>query len=123
MSVGDVSLLHGAAPALLGIAALCTLAIAAIRPDPRWALRRLAPVVAVSFLVVVVVNWRLDLERQFDEVIPFQFLVWATLPVAALGIAVVGWRGDRRWRRIVSIVAVPLTAMYHGQPDQPVLRL
>ncbi|MFT3854077.1 MAG: alpha/beta hydrolase-fold protein [Ilumatobacteraceae bacterium] len=34
------------------------------------------------------------------------------MPVAAIGIAVVGWRSADRWRRVVSVLAIQLCAMY-----------
>jgi S-formylglutathione hydrolase FrmB len=32
--------------------------------------------------------------------------------VAAIGLAIAGWRGDHQWRRVLSIAAVPLTLLY-----------
>jgi S-formylglutathione hydrolase FrmB len=106
-----VSLLHGVLPGALAVAALGALAMSAIG-DRRWLGRYVVPIVVASFLVVVVINRVLDLQARFDQSIPWTFLIWATMPVVALALAFVGWRGEARWRRAVAVAAVPLTLAF-----------
>jgi S-formylglutathione hydrolase FrmB len=107
----DVSLLHGLLPVVLDVLALSALTIALIRPDRRWWLRRVLPVVALSICVAAMVNWLIDLHGRFGEVIPLQFIIYAAMPLAASGLAVCGWPTNRRWRRNLSVVAIPLTLL------------
>lgn len=106
--------MHGVLPETLSVAAMLALAIASVRTDRAWWLWRVLPVVVVSFVGVVIVNWLLDFRGQFDEVIPLEFLIWVTMPCVAIGLAVFGWRANPRWQRVVAITAVPLTALYAG---------
>jgi S-formylglutathione hydrolase FrmB len=110
--LADVSLLHGWFPAMLGALALGSVACAVFGRGVRWLSTRALPISVVAFLIVVVVNAVLDLHAQFDEPIPLSFLLYATMPVLALGLSVVGWRGARPLRRAVSVLAIPLTTAF-----------
>jgi S-formylglutathione hydrolase FrmB len=112
MVIADVSLLGGFLPETLQILALLGLTLAALRIGRGWWLWRVLPVAVTSLVVVVIVNWALDLRGKFDEVIPLKFLVWASMPLVSVGLAVSGWRPNPRWQRAVSIAAVPLTLLY-----------
>jgi len=112
MLVADVSLLQGFFPETLSVLTLLSLATASVRMGWRWWVQRVLPIIAISLLAAIVTNWALDLQSQFDEVIPFKFLVWAAMPLTAIGLVIAGWRYHPRWQRAVAVAAVPLALLY-----------
>jgi S-formylglutathione hydrolase FrmB len=107
-----VSLLQGWFPALLGCLALGALGASVLRWDGRWVARRVLPVAAVSLAAVAVLAAIVDPGRRFDDPIPEAFSVWVAMPVAAIGLAVAGWRRSGPARRVVAVLAIPLTAAF-----------
>lgn len=104
-----ISLLHGTVPVVVeGVAPLAVL-VAAVTARSRW--RALIGAAAATAAVVaslagLVHRWRLVAHY------PPTFLLWAALPVFAIGEVVAAWPG-RRWPfRLGTIAVVPVTVAF-----------
>lgn len=105
-----MSLLSGPFLTALTWATVAALGALVLRRSAAW-LRRLVAVTGVWLAglagAAAVVAWA----HLFGFSFPPSFYLWVGLPVLAVALAVFGWRGSPNWRRIVSVVAVPLTAL------------
>ena len=107
-----VSLLHGWLPATIAVAAWGAVVVGVAwwrRAIWHWLV-----VAAAAGAVSIVVSWALDVPARVGSTYPRSFLVWAALPLFALGAALwqwprVGWR-----RRTVALASVPLLAASAG---------
>ena len=110
MSLMHISLLHGWFSPTVTWLAFVSLAIGVAwwRRSPwHWLVVATAAVVAAVAIARVV-----DLPSHVGSGYPRSFLVWATLPLFALGAAAWQWTRVRWWRRGVALVAVPLLAAF-----------
>jgi S-formylglutathione hydrolase FrmB len=107
-----VSLLHGWLPPTLGVGALGSLALGVAWL--RRAIWQWLAVAAGAGAAVALLAWKLDITRQVGSTYPRSFLVWAALPVFAIGAATVQWRAVGWIRRAVTIAAVPLLVAFAG---------
>jgi S-formylglutathione hydrolase FrmB len=65
-------------------------------------------------VVAVVGAWLLDVPSRVGSTYPPSFLVWAALPLFALGAAVWHWGRAEWWRRLVALLAVPGLMAFGG---------
>jgi S-formylglutathione hydrolase FrmB len=96
------------------LAALGTLAAGIGWRDAKWRTRRLPLIVGGATLVMLGVYLWVVVADPFNFTYPSSFYVWIGLPVLAALVAGVGWVGAPPWRRVVAIVAIPLTAAFAG---------
>ena len=61
-----------------------------------------------------VAYWTIFSNGLSGEPAPQTLWAWVTLTGLAAGIAVLGWRSAGRWRRITSLLAVPMSALCAG---------
>ena len=62
---------------------------------------------ALAAAAAVTLNGVLDLRAYFGSTYPRSFLVWAALPIFALGVSAWQWPRVHWWRRITTGVAIP----------------
>ncbi len=99
------SLLHGWLPALVTVSAWAALTVGvAWRRRALWQWLVIAGAAAVCVLVLQVV---LDVPARVAGTYPKSFLLWAALPLFALGAAVWQWPEVAWWRRLTALASVP----------------
>jgi S-formylglutathione hydrolase FrmB len=107
-----VSLLQGWLPPTLGAAAFGALVLGV-----DWMRRTIwhwLVVAAAAAAIVAVLSWKLDISKQVGSTYPRSFLVWAALPIFAIGAAAVQWQVVGWIRRASALVAVPLLLAFGG---------
>jgi S-formylglutathione hydrolase FrmB len=112
----DVSLLQGGLPvAIFAVAAAGALTLLAGR-GRRWWQRSVPLALAVGAVAAVAVAVAVDrVWRPFPDPLPAQVVVAVGALVAAVGLAVLGWRARSRWTRVVSLLAVPAVLLGGAQ--------
>jgi S-formylglutathione hydrolase FrmB len=107
-----LSLLHGWFPAavtLLGSAAL-GFGVAWSRRRPwHWLLVALG-----AYATVFGFQWIVDVPARVGSRYPGSFVLWAALPMFALGAALWQWPVVAWWRRAIAIAAVPILVAFGG---------
>lgn len=109
-----VSLMHGWVPITAQIAAVLLLALAVGKRSQRWHLVSWPTAAAVGLAMTGVAYWTIFSNGLSGEPAPQTLWAWVTLTGLAAGIAVLGWRSAGRWRRITSLLAVPMSALCAG---------
>ena len=105
---GHMSMLDGWLPLTVQLVAGLALALAIGVRSRRWWLRWM-PIVAVAGIVTaLVVRWYIASEGLTGHPAPLLFWVWTGLTGAAVAVLAFGWPSARWWRRIASVVSVPL---------------
>ena len=107
-----VSLLHGWLPATIAVAAW-----GAVVVGVAWWRRAIwhwLAVAAAAGAVAMVVSWVLDVPARVGSTYPKSFLVWAALPVFALGAGIWQWPRVGWPRRLLAFASVPLLAACAG---------
>jgi hypothetical protein len=109
-----MSLISGWLPIALQVVALIALLTAI-----GWrSHRRCALWLPISLLVGVVLAavgyWYVGYQGWGHDT-PFEMWVWITVAGFAAAVSVLGWRGITWWRRVVSILAVPLSLLCAAQ--------
>jgi S-formylglutathione hydrolase FrmB len=104
------SLIHGWLPITIQAMALMVLVAAVGWRSRRWRLRWLPIAGVVGLFVAEVAYWYVDYEGWGHDP-PRGMWVWIALTGLALAVVVLGWPSARWWRRVLSILAVPLAAM------------
>jgi S-formylglutathione hydrolase FrmB len=109
-----LSVLHGWLPLTIELVAVAVLIVAVGWRTRRWRLA-LAPVCVVAGIAGAVAAW-VYVNDQGLASDPAPLLLWACVgaSVAAIAVAVLGWRSARWWLRGVSILAVPLAMLSTG---------
>ncbi len=107
-----ISLMHGWLPPAVQVLAGVLLVLAVGWRTRRW---RLVPAAALFGLAAVgVTHWNIASNGLSGEPAPRQLWLWVGLTGLAFGVAVLGWRSAVRWRRVVSVTAVPMAALSAG---------
>ena len=106
-----VSLMHGWVPVAAQILAGLLLVGAIVRRDRRWRLVSLPIAAAVGVAGTGLTYWSIFSNGLSGEPAPRALWVWVALTGLAVGVAVLGWRSAARWRRSVSLLAVPVSAL------------
>ena len=109
-----ISLMHGWLPLTAQIAAGVLLVLAIGWRTRRWRLVLLPCAAAVGLALVALTHWNIAANGLSGEPAPRQLWVWVGLTGLAVGVAVLGWRSAIRWRRVVSVLAVPMAALSAG---------
>lgn len=112
----DVSLLQGALPIAIFAGAVAGALVLLAGRGRRWWLRAVPAALAVGVTVAVTVALLVDrVWRPFPDPLPVQAEVAVAAGVAAVGLAVLGWRRRGRWTRVVSLLAVPAVLLGGAQ--------
>jgi S-formylglutathione hydrolase FrmB len=107
-----LSLLRGWLPGAVSLLSAATLGLGVA-----WSRRRPWQWVIVAigaFVAVLGLQWIVDVPALVGSRYPDSFVVWAALPVFALGVALWQWPVVAWWRRAVTVAAVPVLAAFGG---------
>jgi peptidoglycan/LPS O-acetylase OafA/YrhL len=105
---GQTSMLDGWLPLTVELVAGLVLVLAIGFRSRRWWLRWMPIVAAVAVLTALAVRWYVASEGLAGDPAPLRFWMWTGMTGAAMAILVFGWSSARWWRRIVSVVSIPL---------------
>src|SRR5204862_972937 len=94
-------------PTVWAVAAV-VLVVAAGWRSRRWRLVWLPVSVAVGLVLAACAHWYIDSEGLAGDPAPSSLYIWVALTGVAVAVAALGWRGNRWWRRGVSVLAVLL---------------
>jgi S-formylglutathione hydrolase FrmB len=108
---GQISMLGGWLPLTIELVAGLMLVLAIGFRSRGWWLRWMPIVAVVGVLTALAVRWYVASEGLAGDPAPLRFWVWAGLSGAAVAILVFGWSSARWWRRIVSVLAIPLCVL------------
>jgi len=111
---GHISLMHGWLPLTAQLLAALLLVAAVGWRSRRWRLASLPIAVAVGMVLTGLAYWSIFANGLSGEPAPPTLWLWVTLTGLAAGVAVLGWRSAARWRRTVSLLAVPMSALCAG---------
>ena len=111
VSAMDVSLVHGWLPVVAQAVAVVVVILAVTRRSRRWWTLWVPVALAVGVASALFVDWYIEHQGWTGDPPPLLLWVWVALTGAALVIAVLGWRGEHLWRRVVSVLAVPLALL------------
>jgi S-formylglutathione hydrolase FrmB/alpha-beta hydrolase superfamily lysophospholipase len=104
------SLISGWLPIVIQGVALAVLLAAIGWRSRRWRLRWLPFAGAVGLVVAATAYWYVDYQGWGHDP-PWGMWVWIAVTGLALAVVVLGWPSAPWWRRVVSILAVPLAAI------------
>jgi S-formylglutathione hydrolase FrmB len=105
---GQTSMLDGWLPLMVEVVAGLMLLLAIGFRSGRWWLRWMPIVAALGVLTALAVRWYVAFEGLAGDPAPLRFWMWTGMTGAAVAILVFGWPSARWWRRIVSVVSIPL---------------
>lgn len=106
--LGQTSLLHGWLPlAVDGLAAAVLLAAIGWRTR-RWRRRWLPLTLAIGAVFVAIAHAYITSIGVAGDPAPRLLWLWLAAAGVAIAVSVLGWRGTRWWRRVLSLSAVPL---------------
>ncbi|WP_269853531.1 alpha/beta hydrolase [Streptomyces sp. RPT161] len=109
-----VSLLNGWLPLTAQIVTVVLLVVVVGWRTRRWRLLWLPVAAAVGVLGALVVRWYVDANALATDPAPTSLWVWIGVTAGALAVAVLGWRGARWWRRVLSVPVIPLGLLCTG---------
>ncbi|MGF7123459.1 alpha/beta hydrolase [Rhodococcus sp. AG1013] len=104
-----VSLLGGWLPLTVEIVSVVVLIAVLVRRSRRWWLLWVPVAAALGVAAAATAHWFVGQQGLASDPAPIQLWAWSAVFVAAIAIAVLGWRGTRWWRRGLSIVLIPST--------------
>ena len=111
---GHISLMHGWVPLTAQLLAALLVVLAVGWRNRRWRVVSLPIAAAAGLALTGVVYWSIFANGLSGEPAPPSLWVWVTLTGLAATVAVLGWRSAVRWRRAVSLLAVPMSALCAG---------
>lgn len=82
-----------------------------MRRSVRWLSICVPAALALGALLAAGAGWYIADQKLADDALPLLFWGWITLLGAACVLAVLGWRHGARWHRVVSVLAVPASAL------------
>ena len=103
-----VSLLHGWLPPTVWAVSAAVLVLAIGWRSRRWRLVWLPVAIAIGVAVAAWARWYIDSQGLSGDPAPQQLWIWIGVSGLAVGVLVLGWPSARWWRRLVSLLAVPL---------------
>lgn len=109
-----VSLMHGWLPVAAQVLAALLLVLSIGWRTRRWRLVSLPVAVAIGVALAGMTYWIIFSNGLSGEPAPQSLWAWVTLTGLALGVMILGWRSAVRWRRAVSLLAVPMSALCAG---------
>jgi S-formylglutathione hydrolase FrmB len=104
------SLISGWLPIAIQVVAMAALLSAVGWRSRRWRLRWLPVAAVVGLGVAAVAYWYVGYQGWGDDP-PWRMWAWIALTGLAIAVVVLGWPSAPWWRRVVSILAVPLAAI------------
>ncbi|GFG64817.1 hypothetical protein MKUB_23070 [Mycobacterium kubicae] len=111
LASAHTSLMHGWVP-LTVQAVTAVVLVAAIGWRSRlWRQRRLPVAVAAGTASAYGIRWYVTADGLAAEPAPSALWLWVALSGLAATVVVLGWRSARRWRRGMSLLAVPLCVL------------
>jgi S-formylglutathione hydrolase FrmB len=105
-----ISLISGWLPIAIQVVAFALLLAAIGWRSRRWRMRWLPAAAVVGLAVAAVAYWYVDHQGWGDDP-PWGMWAWIAATGLAVAVVVLGWGSAPWWRRIVSILTVPLTAI------------
>jgi S-formylglutathione hydrolase FrmB len=103
--------MHGVVPTAVQVLAGVVVVSAIGWRTPRWR-RVLFPVsLLVGVALTLLLYWYIHDEGWADTPPPGGLWVWVGLSGLTVSVLVLGWRGAKRWRRVVSVLAVALCVL------------
>jgi S-formylglutathione hydrolase FrmB len=105
----DLSLVHG--PLHIGVmagAAVALLVLLGLRRTRTWWTRRVPVAVAVAAILLGLVWLWLHLARPWPDPLPVVVLAWIGVGLLGIALLVMGWRRQRWFVRVISVVAAAL---------------
>ncbi|MEZ0051856.1 S-formylglutathione hydrolase FrmB [Mycobacterium sp. MAA66] len=109
--VHGVSLLGGWLPLTVELVSVVALVLVLARLGRRWWLVWVPVSAALGVAVALAARTYMNSEGLASDPAPLDLWVWTALAAAAITLAVFGWRRSRWWRRVVSVLLIPLTAL------------
>ncbi|MFF2807984.1 alpha/beta hydrolase [Streptomyces sp. NPDC058000] len=109
-----ISLLDGWLPLTIQIVVGVLLVVVVGWRTRRWRLLWLPVAAGVGLLVALLAMWYVDANALATDPAPTPLWVWIGITAAALAVAVLGWRGARWWRRVLSVPVIPLGLLCTG---------
>ncbi|WP_328350006.1 esterase family protein [Mycobacterium sp. NBC_00419] len=104
-----VSLLGGWLPLTVEVVTVLALIAVVGWRTLRWRLLWLPVCVGLGVLGAFAAHTFVDSEGLASDPAPFRLWIWTAVFVAAVAVAVAGWRGSPWWRRGLSAAVIPLT--------------
>lgn len=111
---GHVSLMHGWVPIAAQVLAATLVVLAVGWRTRRWRTVSLPMAAAAGLALTGLTYWFIFSNGLSGEPAPGPLWIWVTVTGLALAVAVLGWRSAARWRRTVSLLAVPMSALCAG---------
>ena len=105
---GNLELTRGWLPVAAQAITLLVLVLTIDWRSRRWLTRWLPLAVLAGVALAGSVYWYIEDQGLADDPMPPRLWLWITLTGLACGVAALGWRGRRWWRRAASLLAVPL---------------
>ncbi|MEI4271458.1 alpha/beta hydrolase-fold protein [Klenkia sp. LSe6-5] len=96
-------------PLYVGLLAALVVGLAvllAARHDRRWFTRRVPVALVAAAALVGVAQLLLVITKPFPDGLPWTVPLWTGLGFLGITLAVVGWRGQRWWRRVLAVTAL-----------------
>jgi S-formylglutathione hydrolase FrmB len=93
----------------LALASLVLVPVVVVRRSARWWLTRVLPIVAIAVVFEGVLAWYLRVSATITDHYPPSFLWWIGIALVTAGTAVAGWRRAAPSRRVVALLAVPVS--------------
>jgi S-formylglutathione hydrolase FrmB len=106
-----MTLTSGWIPVAAQLITAAVLMAATGRRSRRWLLLWVPVCVAAGIVLTIAVNWYVGDQGLTDEPTPIPLSIWIALAGFAAAVAVLGWRGERWWRRGAGLIAVPLCVL------------
>ncbi|MEU0498934.1 alpha/beta hydrolase-fold protein [Mycobacterium sp. NPDC006124] len=106
----DVSLVRGWVPVVLQAVTLAVVLAAIGWRSRTWRLRWLPIAAATGVALAAAGYWFVADQGLSDDPAPVLLWPWVAVTGLAVGVAVLGWRHTRWWRRVASLLAIPLCA-------------
>jgi len=109
-----ISLMHGWVPITVQAVAAALLVLAIGWRSRRWRMIWLPVAALLGIGAAGGAHWYIASGGLADDPAPHQLWIWIALTGLAAGVLALGWRGARWWRRVVSVLAVPLCLLSAG---------
>lgn len=109
-----VSLMHGWLPIAAQVIAAVLLVLAIGWRNRRWRTVWLPIAAVIGVALAGLMHWTLFSNGLSGEPAPHTLWLWVALTGLAVAVATLGWRSAARWRRSVSVLAVPVSALCVG---------
>jgi S-formylglutathione hydrolase FrmB len=106
-----MSLIHGWVPVTVQVIAAVVLVLAIGWRSRRWRVIAVPVALVAGVALTAALFWFIKDQGLADDPAPVGLWVWITLTGLAAMVVVLGWRDVVWWRRVVSVIAVPLCVL------------